>query len=167
MPKRNVHMVVVMIPAFNEEASIREVIKRIPRRFNNCRVKVLVVDDGSTDKTAAIASQYADYCLRLGRRVGLAKAFAAGLIKALELGCEIVVNIDADGQYDPEEIPKITEPILMEKADMVLGSRFRGWIEEIPLSKRLGNRLATKLTSHLAGYPTLKLDFEPSHARPQ
>jgi glycosyltransferase involved in cell wall biosynthesis len=143
--------VAVMIPAYNEEASIAEVIQRIPRRFSNCRVKVLVVDDGSIDDTVAIARQYADYCVSLGRRVGLAKAFAIGLSKALELGSEIVVNIDADGQYDPEEIPNIAKPILTGKADIVLGSRFLGWIEEMPLRKKLANRIASLLTAHLAG----------------
>jgi glycosyltransferase involved in cell wall biosynthesis len=144
--------VIAMIPAHNEEASIGEVIRRIPRSFGGCRVKILVVDDGSTDRSAAVAKENrADYVLSLGARRGLAKAFAAGLNKALEQGASIVVSIDADGQYDPEQIPQLVEPIVAGNADLVLGSRFAGWIEEMPIGKRIGNRIATKLTSHLAG----------------
>jgi glycosyltransferase involved in cell wall biosynthesis len=150
--EQNTLTVIAMIPAHNEEASIGEVIRRIPRSFGGCRVKILVVDDGSTDRSAAVAKENrADYVLSLGARRGLAKAFAAGLNKALEQGASIVVSIDADGQYDPEQIPQLVEPIVTGNADLVLGSRFAGWIEEMPIGKRIGNRIATKLTSHLAG----------------
>jgi len=150
--EQNTLTVIAMIPAHNEEASIGEVIRRIPKSLDGCRVKILVVDDGSTDRTAAVAKENrADYVLSLGARRGLAKAFAAGLNKALEQGAGIVVSIDADGQYDPEQIPQLIEPIVAGNADLVLGSRFAGWIEEMPIGKRIGNRIATKLTSHLAG----------------
>lgn len=144
--------VTVMIPAHNEEASIGDVIQRIPRSVYGCNVKVIVIDDGSTDRTALVAEQSgADLVTRVGIRRGLARAFAIGLDRALESGADLVVNIDADGQYDPEEIPKVIKPILAGEADVVLGSRFAGRIEHMSLGKKAGNRIATILTSRLAG----------------
>jgi len=67
------------------------------------------------------------------------------------MGADIIVNIDADGQYDPQEISKLIAPVVEDKADVVLGSRFKGYIEEMPLSKKLGNRVATKVASRAAG----------------
>ena len=143
-------VLIVMIPAHNEEASIGEVIRRIPRDLERCEVKVLVVDDGSTDRTAAVAREHrADYLINLGARRGLGTAFSIGLNGALSHGADIVVLIDADGQYDPEQIPALVEPIVRGGADIVLGSRFAGWIEEMPLRKRIGNQIATALTSQL------------------
>jgi glycosyltransferase involved in cell wall biosynthesis len=149
---RQATRIIVMIPAHNEEASIGEVIRRLPRSFDGYRVEVLVIDDGSTDRTAAVAKESgADSVASVGARRGLARAFAIGMNMALEHGADIVVNIDADGQYDPEQLPQLVEPILAGRADLVLGSRFAGWIEEMPLGKRVGNRIATIMTSHLAG----------------
>ena len=67
------------------------------------------------------------------------------------MGADIIVNIDADGQYDPKEISKLVQPVLDDKADIVLGSRFDGYIEEMPMSKKLGNRVATRVASRAAG----------------
>ena len=144
---------VVTIPAYNEEKTIADVIKKIPRDLNSCdEVKVLVLDDGSMDGTVQAAKDAgADKILSHVHNLGLAITFRDALDGALDMGADIIVNIDADGQYDPAEISKLIAPVVEDKADLVLGSRFDGYIEEMPLSKKLGNRVATKVASRAAG----------------
>jgi glycosyltransferase involved in cell wall biosynthesis len=142
---------VVMIPAFNEEESIASVIKEIPRDCCGV-VEVLVIDDGSTDNTFKEATGAgADNVIRFKENRGLAPAFRAGLEAAIAMGADIIVNTDADGQYDGNEIPRLIKPILENKADVVLGSRTKGTIEDMPVEKRIGNRIATFVTSLLCG----------------
>ena len=136
-----------MIPAFNEETSIDHVIRSIPRDVVN-DVNVIVIDDGSKDNTIKEARRAgADRVISFKKNRGLGRAFKRGLEEALEMNANIIVNIDADGQYDPREIPELIRPIIEEKADIVLGSRFNGWIEHMPRRKRMGNILATKVTN--------------------
>jgi glycosyltransferase involved in cell wall biosynthesis len=142
---------VIIIPAFNEEVTIGEVIRQIPRNVTE-DVKVLVIDDGSTDNTADKARRAgADKTVSFIRNRGLAIAFKKGLAVAIEMGADIIVNIDADGQYDPQEIAALVKPVVEGEADIVLGSRFKGWIEYMPKRNRLGNALATQVTSFLSG----------------
>ncbi|MBD3389251.1 MAG: glycosyltransferase [Candidatus Altiarchaeales archaeon] len=144
---------VVVVPAYDEEGTVGEVVSSIPR--DACDdVIVVVVDDGSSDRTFEEAEKAgADRIVRFKRNRGLAKVFKEGLDTALEMGADIVLNIDADGQYDSGEIPKLIKPILDGRADIVLGSRFKGTIEYMPLQKRLGNRIATWATNIASGYP--------------
>jgi len=145
-------MVVVIIPALNEEKTVGSVIRGIPRDVADT-VKVVVIDDGSTDNTVKVARDAgADNVISFGGNRGLAEAFRRGLEVALEMGADIIVNIDADNQYEAKEISQLTQPILDGKADIVLGSRFKGWIEEMPFQKRIGNRIATKVTALASGY---------------
>jgi glycosyltransferase involved in cell wall biosynthesis len=144
---------VVMIPAYNEEETIGSVIKEIPR---DCceEVKVLVIDDGSSDNTVKEAERAgADNIISFKRNKGLAPAFRAGLETALEMGADIIVNTDADGQYNGKEIPKLIKPIIDGKADIVLGSRFKGWIEYMPIHKKITNRIASFVTRQVSGLP--------------
>ena len=141
---------VVMIPAHNEERTITEVIKEIPGNAAE-KVEVLVINDGSTDKTSEIAKEAGARVIDLKRNIGLGNAFREGLDTALEMNADIIVNIDADGQYNPKEIPKLIEPLLDGGADIVLGSRFKGSIEYMPLHKRIGNKLMTRVTSGVSG----------------
>lgn len=135
---------IVTIPAFNEEKTIAEVIKSIPTKIEGINeIQVLVVDDGSTDKTKEMAEKNNAIVVSHKKNLGLAKTFMDALDKALELNADIIVNTDADNQYDQTEIPKLVKPIIEGKADIVLGSRFKGFIEEMPLSKKLGNKIAT------------------------
>jgi len=144
---------VITIPAYNEEKTIAKVIQEIPKKIPGIRkIELIVVDDGSTDKTASAAKHYGAIVVRHPGNRGLAKAFKTGLNAALERGADIIVNTDADFQYNQKQIPALIKPILEGKADIVLGSRFKGWIEEMPLSKRLGNKLATAVVRFVTGY---------------
>ena len=151
--KKTFMKVVVSIPAYNEEKTIAAVMKEIPRNIAD-DVKVIVIDDGSTDNTSSEAWRVgADEVVRFKKNKGLGSAFKAGMEKAIDLGADVLVTIDADGQYDPKEIPGLIKPIIDGKADIVLGSRFEGRIDEMPFQKRVGNLMATRVTSFLAGIP--------------
>lgn len=146
---------VVMIPSYNEEETIASVIREIPRSIPGVdTVEVLVINDGSTDRTVEEARRAgADTIISFKKNKGLALGFRAGLETALSMGADIIVNTDADGQYDGTEIPKLIQPILDNKADFVLGSRTKGTIEEMPLQKTVGNRMATWVTRQVSGLP--------------
>jgi glycosyltransferase involved in cell wall biosynthesis len=118
-------LLIVQIPCHNEEAGVGAVIRSVPRVIAGVdRVEVLVIDDGSSDRTADEArAAGADHLLRLRGHRGLARAFEAGIDAALRLGADLVVNIDGDGQYAGEEIPLLLAPILEGRADAVIGDR--------------------------------------------
>jgi hypothetical protein len=146
---------IVMIPAFNEEATIGRVIGEIPRTFPGISaVEILVCDDGSTDGTVRAATVAgADHIVPLKRNFGLTTAFATGLQACLALGADIIVNTDADSQYDAAEITKLIEPILHGEADMVSGDRQIGRLEHMPVSKKYGNRLGSWMLRVVAQSP--------------
>jgi len=136
---------VVNIPAFNEADKIRETIKKIPRNISGVdEIFIQVIDDGSRDNTAEIAKEAgADFVHlhRVNRGIGI--TFRTAVEKALRNGADIMVNIDADGQFDPNDIPKIINPILSGEVDMVTADRFsEGTAKNIPWSKNMLNRLA-------------------------
>jgi glycosyltransferase involved in cell wall biosynthesis len=133
-------LLIVQIPCHNEEAGIGPVIRAIPRAIAGVdRVEVLVIDDGSADGSVALAREAgADHLLRFSGQRGLARAFEAGIDASLRLGADIIVNIDADGQYAAEEIPRLLEPILAGRADAVIGDRgIRRDADYPPLKKSL------------------------------
>ncbi len=139
---------IVNIPAYNEEEKIQETIKRIPRRFEGVsEVLIQVVDDGSSDRTAQVAREAgADFVLLHGINRRLGVMFATASENALKEGADIMVNIDADGQFDPNEIPKLLHPILTNQADMVIGDRFsQSTAKNIPWIKDFFNRLGASL----------------------
>lgn len=117
--------VIIQIPCLNEEKTLVATVRDLPRAIPGVDVlEYLVVDDGSTDRTAEVAREAGvHHVLRLGSNRGLARAFANGIEKALELGADIVVNTDADNQYCAADIPKLLAPILANQADLVVGSR--------------------------------------------
>lgn len=117
---------IVNLPAFNEEEKIVSTIKRIPRNVAGVdEVFVQVIDDGSKDKTAEKAREAgADFVFSHGVNRGIGVTFRTAVEKALENGADIVVNMDADGQFDPNDISKLIAPILNCEADMVSASRF-------------------------------------------
>ncbi len=148
----NLHLV-VLIPAYNEEKTIAEVIKSIPR---NCakKVEVLVVNDGSKDKTVEVAlAAGANRVISHNTNKGLGITFRDGIDEALRMGAEIIVNIDADGQFDTNDIPRLLQPILDKKADMVTCSRFKDatLTPKMPRIKIFGNKFFASILNLFLG----------------
>lgn len=103
---------VVIIPALDEQATIAEVIEGIPRTMPGVSsIRVVVVDDGSTDGTGAKAAACGAEVIRHGRSYGVGAAFQTGITRALEMGAELIVSLDADGQFDPATIPQLIAPV--------------------------------------------------------
>ncbi len=141
------------MPAFNEEEKIEQVISYLPRELKNIDViEYLVIDDGSIDKTATLAQSSGAQIVSHGKNRGVGAAFHSALRFALENNVDILVGIDADGQFDPKEIPDLIQPILDEKADMVIGNRFVSGIpENMSKIKYWGNQKIAKLISSITG----------------
>lgn len=116
---------IIQIPCFNEEASLPVSIKELPRKLPGIsKIEWLIIDDGSTDRTVEVARELGvDHVVKLIRHQGLAKGFMAGLQACVELGADIIVNTDADNQYNAHDIPKLLQPILDGKAEIVIGAR--------------------------------------------
>ncbi|MFH1256294.1 MAG: glycosyltransferase family 2 protein [Candidatus Diapherotrites archaeon] len=146
---------VVMIPAYNEENSLPLVIKEIPRKIEGiAKVEVLVIDDGCSDKTVEVALKAgADRIIHHTRNKGLAPSFSDGLEEALRMGADIIVNTDADFQYNQAEIPRIIKPIMDKKADIVLTDRNVSSLPHMPFGKKLGNALSSWVTRRVSGFP--------------
>lgn len=141
--------IVALIPAFNEEASIRDVLIKASEHVD----EIIVVDDGSSDKTSSISAEAGAIVVSHLMNRGVGVAFATGVAKALEIGADIVVTIDADGQFQASEIPKVIGPIVEGRADFVTGSRFLEpkSTPKMDDTKRFGNRLFTRLVNWLTG----------------
>ncbi|ARI77954.1 glycosyltransferase family 2 protein [Halobacillus mangrovi] len=145
--------VIVFLPAHNEEESIAEVIQKIPRNFHPLiKVEVLVINDGSTDKTVEIAREAgADHIFSHTENKGLGASVREALKQSYQLGADIGVMIDADNEYPAWEIPELIQPILEGDYDYTMGSRFLGTIQGMRLHRRLGNYFFTFLQSVLLG----------------
>jgi glycosyltransferase involved in cell wall biosynthesis len=144
----------VLMPALNEEATIAEVISGIPREIPEItEVVVLVVDDGSTDRTNELASGAGAVVVRHSENKGVGVAFQTGVQEALAMGADIMVSMDSDGQFDPADIPALVAPILRDRAGFVTASRFmrRAFYPKMSLVKFLGNLGMSALVSVLAG----------------
>jgi len=146
---------VVTIPAYNEENTIAGVLKEIPRNIDKVdSVEVILIDDGSTDNTSREALlSGVDEIISHRANKGLGVTFRDGIDRALERDADIIVNIDADGQYNPAQIPDLIKPILDGKADIVFGWRDIDKLDFMPRGNRLGNKLATWVTRRLSGLP--------------
>jgi hypothetical protein len=145
---------VVMMAALNEEQTIAAVIDGIPPDLGvPADVAVVVVDDGSTDATAQIARQKGAIVVSHARRRGLGRSFADGLERALEEGADVIVNIDADGQFDAGDIPALIRPILDGQADFVTATRFArsDMLPRMPWAKKWGNRQMSRLVNLVTG----------------
>jgi len=133
-----VRLLVIQIPAFNEEDHLASAIDSLPREVPGFdRVSLLVVDDGSTDRTSEIARSAGIAVLRFPVHRGLAAAFNAGITRALSMGADCIVNFDADNQYDPSDLPLLTAPIVRGEADVVVGDRRPDSLPHFSAGKRL------------------------------
>ena len=135
-----------IVPAYNEADSIAEVVSEI-RDFDQ-DIEVVVIDDGSSDATAAIAEAAGARVLRLPLNVGIGGAVQAGYLYAFERGFDVAVQVDGDGQHDAAELGRLLEPILTHRADLAIGTRFAapgGY--RAPLGRRIGIGLFAALVS--------------------
>jgi len=160
MSKKNLSIKLsVIVPAYNEEKSIEKVISELKKvgatlLQENIELTVIVIDDGSIDQTNALAqSSGADQVIRHGQNMGLGAAVRSGLQAAQDLGADIVLKIDADLQHDTNDIANMIQPLLINKADVVYGERFSQIDYKMPLIRRMGNRIFTRLMAYLTHWP--------------
>jgi glycosyltransferase involved in cell wall biosynthesis len=141
---------IIQIPCFNEEGQLPLTLSRLPRQIDGFDViEWLIIDDGSTDRTVEVARERGvDHVVRLTNHKGLAAAFQAGLDAGLKLGADVIVNTDADNQYEGADVPKLVEPILRGQADMVVGDRQVDKIEHFSAFKKLLQRLGSWVVRH-------------------
>lgn len=146
---------VVIIPALNEEKTIGEIIGAIPHTLFDDRIKleVVVIDDGSTDRTAEIAKEKCAHVIHHNTPQGVGASFFDGVKEALHRKADYAVNIDADGQMNPKDIEKLLNPIAGGVADMVTASRFmkKELYPQMPRIKRWGNDKVAGIISSIVG----------------
>jgi glycosyltransferase involved in cell wall biosynthesis len=136
---------VIQVPCLNEEATLGLVLAAIPDKIEGVdTIDVLVVDDGSTDRTCEVAGKFRNVrCISNGYNRGLARGFQRGIDEGLRRGADIIVNIDGDNQYDPRSIPDLIAPILSGAAGIVIGDRRPGENAEFSASKRFLQRFGS------------------------
>jgi glycosyltransferase involved in cell wall biosynthesis len=144
---------IIQIPCLNEEVTLPQTIAALPRRIEGVdEVELLVIDDGSTDRTVEVAREHGvEHIVRLTNNKGLAAAFQAGLDACLKLGADLVVNTDADNQYSGGDVPKLVAPILAGEADMVVGDRRVATIEHFSGGKKALQRIGSWVVRRLSG----------------
>lgn len=144
---------IIQIPCLNEAATLPETIAALPRRIEGIdTIEFLVIDDGSSDGTAAVARRWGvHHIVRHRRNRGLAAAFCSGIDAALAAGADVIVNTDGDGQYEGQDIAALVAPIVAGEADIVVGDR--GVADNVHFSpvKRLLQRIGSGVVQRLAG----------------
>ena len=143
--------ILIVVPAVDEEGGIQGVLRRVPDEVLGHEVKTVVVDDGSADATAAIARAEGVPVVTHVVNRGQGDALRTGFAIAQTERSQVVVNLDADGQYKPEEIDRLVKPIIEGKADFVLGSRFMGFYEEAGSARHVGVVFFSRMISLLTG----------------
>lgn len=144
---------IIQIPCYNEAKTLPETLDKLPRTVEGFEeVEWLVIDDGSTDETARIAKECGvNHIVKFTQNQGLAKAFSEGLRTSCRLGASVIVNTDADNQYEANDIPHLTTPILNGEADMVIGERPIETISDFSWIKkklqRLGSHVVRKVSN--------------------
>lgn len=143
--------VVVQVPCLDEEATLPAVLASIPRHIDGVDViEVVVVDDGSTDRTAQVAREHGATVIRHTRRRGLARSFRDGVDHALARGADVVVNTDGDNQYPQERIGDLVRPILEGVADIVIADRQTATIAHFSPFKKLMQRIGSRVVNGAA-----------------
>ncbi|MGE5407963.1 MAG: glycosyltransferase family 2 protein [Syntrophothermus sp.] len=143
---------IIQIPCLNEEATLPATIADLPRSVDGFdAVELLVIDDGSTDRTVAVARECGvEHIVRLTNHKGLAAGFQAGLDACLKLGADVIVNTDADNQYSGADVAKLVGPILAGEADMVVGDRQVATIEHFSGPKKALQRVGSWVVRRLS-----------------
>lgn len=136
---------IIQIPCFNEAQTLSVALLALPRTVPGFDVvEWLIIDDGSQDNTVEVANKYGvDHVVRHAGNKGLARAFMTGLDACLQLGADVIVNTDADNQYNADDIPALTQPILQQRAELVVGARPISTIEHFSPVKKLLQKLGS------------------------
>lgn len=143
---------VVQVPCLNEEQTLPLVLESIPKEIPGIdEIALLVIDDGSTDRTAEIAREFGAHVVRHRGRMGLAQSFRDGIDWALSNGADIVVNTDGDNQYPQERIPDLVAPVVNGDADIVIGDRQTHKIAHFSGFKKLMQRFGSWVVNMAAG----------------
>lgn len=143
---------VVQIPCLNEEATLSTVLTSIPASIPGVdQIITVVIDDGSSDRTAEIARDHGAHVIRHARTMGLAQSFRDGVDYALSLGADIVVNTDGDNQYPQERIVELVEPIIAGRAEIVIGDRQTHTIPHFSAFKKVMQRFGSWVVNRAAG----------------
>jgi glycosyltransferase involved in cell wall biosynthesis len=143
--------IVIVIAAYEEEASIGDVIDELPAEACRLPTSCIVVVDGDTDGTAKVARDHGAYVCTFPTNRGQGAAFRVGYALARGAGARFIVTTDADGQYVGSEIDRLLEPLVTDKADFVVGSRWLGRQEPMDQVRRIGSRVFARLASVLTG----------------
>jgi glycosyltransferase involved in cell wall biosynthesis len=143
---------IIQIPCYNEQESLPLTLRNLPRKLDGITaVEWLIVDDGSTDDTISVARENGvDHIIKLHHNQGLSKAFMVGLDACLRRGADIIVNTDADNQYDARDIPVLIKPILDGKAEIVIGDRQVSTIAHFSPAKKLLQKLGSFVVRKLS-----------------
>lgn len=160
---------IIQIPCYNEEESIALTLSRLPRELPGVDIiEWLLIDDGCTDRTVDVAlEQGIDHLVRFNINQGLAKAFMAGLDASIEAGADIIVNTDADNQYNADDIIKLIEPILSGEAEFVVGARPISEIRHFSFVKKILQKVGswvvrfvskTKISDATSGFRAFSRD---------
>jgi glycosyltransferase involved in cell wall biosynthesis len=144
---------IVQIPCYNEEETLPATFKDIPKQIDGVDVvEILIIDDGSTDKTIEVAKALGVHHIIINKNNrGLARTFRTGLNECLKLGADIIVNTDGDNQYAGWDIPKLIQPILDGKADVVVGDRNTAKVAHFSPFKKFLQRLGSYVVKTLSG----------------
>ena len=136
---------IIQIPCYNEAETLQVALDHLPRQIDGVdQIEVLIINDGSTDDTVQVAREWGvNHIVSFKQNKGLAKGFMAGIDACLHLGADIIVNTDADDQYCGEDIAKLVEPILKEKADIVIGERPIDETEHFSRKKKMFQHLGS------------------------
>lgn len=144
---------IIQIPCYNEEKTLPDVLKTIPKKITGISsIAVLVIDDGSSDKTIEVAKKHGvKHFVIHKRNQGLAKSFKDGLDYSLDIGADIIVNTDGDNQYPQQDIGKLVQPILDKKADIVVADRQTSQIKHFSPLKKYFQRIGSHIVNKAAG----------------
>ncbi|HNT74094.1 MAG TPA: glycosyltransferase family 2 protein [Anaerolineae bacterium] len=147
---------IIQIPCYNEEATLPQTVLDLPEQIAGIdEIEVLVIDDGSTDRTVAVAQELGvQHIVSLPRNAGLAHAFVTGLEAAVLRGADIIVNTDADNQYQGEDIACLVAPIVNGRADIVVGDRGVASVAEFSPVKRLLQQFGSWVVQLASGVVT-------------